>query len=94
MQWVSARPELSATEDGFGHGTHIAGVIAGFSSETNPIGKYTGIAPEANILSVRIADDAGNATGGDLMAGLEYVDDNRDAYNIRVLNLSVSSSIA
>ncbi|MCH8065840.1 MAG: S8 family serine peptidase [Chloroflexi bacterium] len=94
VQWVSARPELSATEDGFGHGSHVGGVIAGFSSETNPIGKYTGIAPEANILSVRIADDAGNATGGDLMAGLEYVDDNRDAYNIRVLNLSVSSSIA
>lgn len=94
MQWVSARPELSATEDGFGHSSHVGGVIAGFSSETNPIGKYTGIAPEANILSVRIADDAGNATGGDLMAGLEYVDDNRDAYNIRVLNLSVSSSIA
>ena len=74
--------------------SHVGGVITGFSSETNPIGKYTCIAPEANILSVRIADDAGNATGGDLMAGLEYVDDNRDAYNIRVLNLSVSSSIA
>lgn len=94
VQWVTTNPNNSATEDGFGHGSHVGGVIAGYSTKTQPAGKYIGIAPEANLLSVRIADDAGNATVGDLMAGLEFVDDNRATYNIRVLNLSVTSSVA
>lgn len=47
-----------------------AALSAGFSSETNPIGKYTCIAPEANILSVRIADDAGNE--GDARDAFHY----------------------
>ena len=92
VQWVTVS-DLDENQDGFGHGTHVGGIIAGRST-ANLADKYVGIAPAANILSVRIADDEGNATVGDLMAGLEFVDDNRDAYNIRVLNLSVSSSIA
>ena len=94
VEWVSTNPDNPATEDGFGHGSHVGGIIAGYSTKTNPVGKYTGIAPRANLLAVRIADDAGNATVGDLMAGLELVDDNRNAYNIGVLNLSVTSSVA
>ncbi|MEX0786900.1 MAG: S8 family serine peptidase [Dehalococcoidia bacterium] len=94
VQRVSIRPNIDPDRDGFGHGSHVAGIIAGYSSGTSTQGKYTGIAPGADILSVRIADDNGNATVGDLMAGLEYVDDNREEFNIRVLNLSVTSSIA
>ncbi|MCH8025751.1 MAG: S8 family serine peptidase [Chloroflexi bacterium] len=93
VQWVTVS-DLDKNQDGFGHGTHVGGIIAGRSTTNELADKYTGIAPAANILSVRIADDEGNATVGDLMAGLEWVDDNRDDYNIRVLNLSVSSSIA
>jgi serine protease AprX len=85
VQWTSIDPELDADEDGFGHGSHIAGIIGGYSTTTSPKGKYTGIAPGAGILSVRIADDAGNATVGDLMAGLEYVDDHREELNMGVL---------
>ncbi len=94
VQWVSPNAALDVDEDGYGHGTHVAGIIAGHSTKTDPVGKYTGIAPRANILSVRVAADDGSATIGDVMAGLEWVDDNRSAYNIRVLNLSLTSSVA
>lgn len=94
VEWVTTNPDLDANGDGFGHGTHVGGIIAGYSTATDGHGEYTGIAPAADLLSVRIADDQGNATVGDLMAGLEFVDDNRATHNIRVLNLSVSSSVA
>jgi serine protease AprX len=94
VQWVSPNPALDVDEDGFGHGTHVAGIIAGHSTKTDPVGKYTGVAPRASVLSVRVATDDGSATIGDVMAGLEWVDDNRSTYNIRVLNLSLTSSVA
>ncbi|MCH8949874.1 MAG: S8 family serine peptidase, partial [Chloroflexi bacterium] len=89
---VVINADTVSDEDGFGHGTHVSGIIAGDGSRLD--NKYPGIAPMANLVDVKISDDAGNATVGDLMAGLEWVDDNRIDYNIRVLNLSVSSSIA
>ena len=89
---VVINADAVSDEDGFGHGTHVSGIIAGDGSRLD--NKYPGIAPMANLVDVKISDDAGNATVGDLMAGLEWVDDNRIDYNIRVLNLSVSSASA
>ncbi len=94
LQWVSPNPSLAATADGFGHGSHVGGIVAGESTQTVPAGKYTGIAPGANVLAMRIADDQGNATVGDLMGALQFVDENRQTYGIRVVSLSVSSSVA
>jgi serine protease AprX len=94
LSWHSPNSAYAPNADGFGHGTHVAGIVGGSSTTTNPVGKYTGIAPDAGLLGIRIADDEGNATVGDLMAGLQWVDENRDVHNIRVLNLSVNSSVA
>lgn len=91
---VSVRSDLDPNADGYGHGSHVAAIIGGYSTATSPKGRYTGIAPGADLVSVRIADDQGNATVGDLIAGLEWVDENRASYNIRVLNLSVASTVA
>jgi serine protease AprX len=83
--------------DGHGHGTHVAGIIAGNSWFANDIslrGKYIGIAPEANLINVKVADDSGMSYLSDVVNGIEWVIANRETYNIRVMNLSLVSSVA
>jgi serine protease AprX len=88
-----ANTNTTSDQDGYGHGTHVAGIVGGDGSLISDK-RYAGVAPLVNLAEVKIGDDAGNATLGDLMAGLQWVDDNRTAYNIRVVNLSVTSSVA
>jgi serine protease AprX len=88
-----ANTNTTSDQDGYGHGTHVAGIIGGDGSRF-PDNRYAGVAPLVNLAEVKVGDDAGNATLGDLMAGLQWVDDNRTTYNIRVVNLSLTSSVA
>jgi serine protease AprX len=81
----------SPTSDGFGHGTHIANTAAGYAFLTN--GQYGGMAPMANIIPVKIDDNRGNSSIGDVVAGLSWVLDNRIRLNIKVVNLSLTSSV-
>jgi subtilisin family serine protease len=87
-----------ATADGFGHGSHVAGIAAGNSwgqpggSPTQ--GKYVGVAPGANVIAVRVSDDQGRTYLSDVVNGIEWVIANRQTYNIRVLNLSMQSTVA
>ncbi|HEY0736770.1 MAG TPA: S8 family peptidase [Herpetosiphonaceae bacterium] len=96
-----AAVELSSTSDsladGSGHGTHVAGIIGGnswYSTNLAVRGKYVGIAPEANLISVKVADDNGMSYLSDVVRGIEWVIANRQTYNIRVMNLSLISSVA
>ncbi len=75
--------------DDCGHGTHIAGIIAG-SGEISG-GAYMGMAPEANIIMLKVLDYIGNGTVGNVMAGLHWVLMNKEKYNIRVVNISVGT---
>jgi serine protease AprX len=74
---------LTAT-DGYGHGTPVAGIIAA----KNTSGQYLGVAPDANIVAVKIADDAGVAHESDMLRGLQWVFDNRATYKIKAVNIS------
>ena len=76
--------------DQYAHGTHVAGIIAGNGVASG--GEYTGIAPGVNLLNVRVSNDEGLTYTSDLVDGLQWVYDNKDAYNIRVVNLSVTST--
>jgi serine protease AprX len=80
------------TSDGFGHGTHIASIVGGDGSESG--GKYIGVAPMVNIINVKVSNDDGSSTIKDVVQGLQWVLENKDKYNIRVVNLSLNSSIA
>lgn len=75
--------------DDCGHGTHIAGIAAGNGSLSD--GYYTGIAPDANIIVVKVLDHTGNGSVNTVMKGIEWVIKNKDTYNIRVLNISVGT---
>jgi serine protease AprX len=92
---VIASPGATRPGDDLGHGTHVAGIIAGNSFNRDAAdparGAYVGIAPEANVIAVKTADDAGDSTVLDVITALQFVVDHRDDLNIRVVNLSVSS---
>ncbi len=77
--------------DDNGHGTHVAGTIAGNGYDSN--GEKAGIAPEASIVSLKVLDDQGRGTIGSIIAALDWVAGNARAYNIRVVNLSVGAAI-
>ncbi len=81
-----------STSDGYGHGTHVAGILAGDGSESN--GKYIGVAPLANIIDVKVSNDNGSARMTDIVAGLEWVLKNKNVYRIRVVNISLNSTVA
>jgi serine protease AprX len=84
--------------DHYGHGTHVAGLIAG-NSLVYPTGhwahgKYMGVAPRANLVSVKVSDDDGNTTVLDVIYGIQFAVDRKADFNIRVVNLSLSSTVA
>jgi serine protease AprX len=95
---VVTNPDAQTPNDNYGHGTHVAGIIAGDSTrrpDGDPLkGRYVGVAPDANLIAIKAADDQGNGTILDAIYGLQFVVDHKADYNIRVVNLSVSSTIA
>jgi serine protease AprX len=78
--------------DGYGHGTHVAGIIGG--NGYNSSGNYMGVAPQVNLINVKVSDDTGNALISDVVNGLQWVFNNAATYNIRVVNLSLNSTMA
>ncbi|MBM4460001.1 MAG: S8 family peptidase [Chloroflexi bacterium] len=88
---VAFSPNASSALDVYGHGTHIAGIIAGNGRDST--GLYSGIAPNANLIGLRVSDDTGMAYESGTVAALQWVLDNARTYNIRVVNLSVNSTI-
>ena len=78
--------------DMYGHGTHIAGIAAGNGVLSN--GAYSGVAPGANVLNVKVSDDNGAASVSDVVNGLQWVYNNRANFNIHVVNLSLNSTVA
>jgi serine protease AprX len=76
--------------DEYVHGTHVAGIVAGNGVASN--GKFTGIAPGVNLINVRVSNYYGMTYTSDLIDGLQWIYNNRAAYNIRVVNLSINST--
>jgi serine protease AprX len=76
-------------DDSYGHGTFMAGIIAGNGAASN--GKYVGMAPAANILSLKIAGASGASDVSTIIAAIQWVVTAQPTYNIRVLNLSLGT---
>jgi serine protease AprX len=81
--------------DTYGHGTHMAGIIAGRDSHANPRtfrdpNTFAGMAPGSRIVSLKLADAYGATDVSQVIAGIDWVvqNKNRNGLNIRVLNLS------
>lgn len=76
--------------DDNGHGTHVCGIIGGNGYESQ--GEYVGVAPKCNIIGVKVLNHKGNGNVSDVLAGLQWVVDNKEKYNIRVVNISVGTT--
>ena len=86
-------PDLSGEGtivDTFGHGTAMAGVIAGSGddSATRSGGAYTGIAPKATLVAVKVAGRNGATDVSTMLQAMHFVSSYKDQFNIKVLNLS------
>ena len=75
--------------DDYGHGTHIAGIAAGSGRMSN--GLYCGIAPEADIIALKVLDFRGNGNIPTLMRALDWILLNRERYHIQIVNISVGT---
>ena len=93
----------TAGVDTFGHGTHLAGIIAGHdASVTNMAGAWNdtndflGMAPDARIVSVKVADAHGVSDVSQVIAGIDWVVQHAQdpGMNIRVMNLSFGTDSA
>jgi serine protease AprX len=78
------------TDDPYGHGTHVASCAAASNHVSN--GAYTGIAPNAKIINVRVLNSHGEGSISNAIAGIDWCIANKAAFNIRVLNLSFGAT--
>lgn len=86
---VLARVDFTPDHDGYdryGHGTHMAGIIAGDGSLSG--GGWTGAAPRANLVSVKVAGADGSTDVSVVITGMQWILAHKSTYDIRVLNLS------
>ena len=74
-------------QDDYGHGTFVAGLIAGNGASSG--GRYSGEAPGAKLVSIKVAGADGVTHLGTLISALQWAVDHRGGYGIKVLNLSL-----
>jgi serine protease AprX len=77
--------------DDYGHGTHVAGIIAGSGYDSG--GKHKGIAPGAKLVGLKVMDGLGRGYMSDVIAAIDYAISVKGTYNIRVINLSVAAGV-
>jgi serine protease AprX len=87
--------EPGVTGDPFGHGTHLAGIIGGNRTAATYVtpGFAGGSAPSVRLVDVRVLGAAGSGRTSDVIAGIDWVIAYREAYNIRVINLSLGHPV-
>ncbi len=75
--------------DDAAHGTHVSGIIAGSGLLSG--GKYCGIAPGAKLVVGKILDEKGNGSIQNMIDGVNWVIENKEKYDIRILNISIGT---
>lgn len=89
---------VSSTSDGYGHGTHVASIIAGDGEGADiSTAKYRGMAPYADIVNLRVLDDNGAGKDSYVIAALQWITENKADkkadLNIRVVNMSLGRPV-
>ena len=87
----------STTSDKFGHGTHVAGLIGGSGKGSGNgngyAGTYAGVAPNVNIINLRVLDANGNGTDSQVIAAIQQAIALQNTYNIRVISMSLGRPV-
>ena len=91
VRFVDLVKGRTAVYDDYGHGTHVAGILAGNGADST--GARSGVAPGAQLVVLKVLDDRGRGRISRVIAALDWVVANRDALNIRIVNLSISAGV-
>lgn len=78
--------------DAFGHGTHVAGILAGSGANSN-CGLHAGLATSAQLLSLRVLDGQGRGLASDAIAALDWLLSCGKYFKVRVVNLSLGKAV-
>lgn len=76
--------------DDASHGTHVAGIIGGDGRSSG--GRYRGIAPGCRLISLKVLDGQGQGSLQNIIAAIRWTIDNKDRYNIRIMNISAGTT--
>ena len=76
--------------DDNGHGTHVAGILAG--DGTASMGKYKGVAPGCGLTALKVLDRFGNGSREQVLRAFRWILDHREQYRIRIVNISVGTT--
>ncbi|MCC7415504.1 MAG: S8 family peptidase [Acidobacteria bacterium] len=79
--------------DAFGHGTHVAGIIAGQGGTTFETQAYRGIAPGASLINLRVLGEDGSGRVSDVVDAIDWAVAHRRQYRIGVINLSLGAPV-
>ena len=89
--------QLRGGYDPYGHGTHVAAVAAGTGIDsmrmTSAGASFAGMAFNASLIDLRVISSDGTGRVSDTIAALQWIVTNRQAFNIRVANLSIGSLV-
>ncbi len=90
-------PGDTTTSDKFGHGTHVAGLIGGSGVSSGAangyLAKYAGVAPNVNIINLRVLDQNGSGTDAQVIAAIQQAIALKNTYNIRVISMSLGRPV-
>jgi serine protease AprX len=81
----------SPTDD-YGHGTHVAGLIAG-SGDLSSGKRYRGVAPKARLVALKVLDRNGAGTTSDVISAIEFATANKERLGVDIINLSLGHPI-
>jgi serine protease AprX len=77
--------------DDYGHGTHVAGIIAGNGADSN--GARSGIAPQARLVVLKVLDHKGRGRISDVIAAIDYAVAHKGEFGIRIINMSIGAGV-
>jgi serine protease AprX len=82
--------------DGYGHGTHVAGIVGGSGKDSTGIGftrTFRGVAPNVNLINLRVLDQNGAGQEANVIAAIDRAIQLQSTYNIRIINLSLGHPV-
>jgi serine protease AprX len=88
-------PGLNASDQN-GHGTHVAGIVGGNGKDSTGLGftrTFKGIAPNVNLVNLRVLDSTGAGTDAGVIDAIETAISLKATYNIRIINLSLGRPV-
>lgn len=87
----------TTTGDKYGHGTHVSGLIGGTGASSGTANgyaaTYAGMAPNVNLINLRVLDQNGSSTDSEVIAAIDQAIALKNTYNIRVINMSLGRPV-